>query len=1467
VANGNVGEVNVDYGDGIISIRVMTFTDLGDAHGPPETVGFPIGEPYQKGIGAATHETAHNLGWHHTPIPPPGKNPGEDPWSQLSPISPKIGPKYLPQWYKMNAGWLPSSVISEIPDDGEPHEVTLDYVTGPFAAGHSQITLIPFAGNEFYTIEARQNDNRFDLVPATGAVIYHHRDEGHPGTLGEPDETKRPLRIVDLQSSGVLEHAYLDVVGEQFENEPNGVIVTLAGISSSSITLEVENNAAMCTTNGNAGGASTSNQVSPANVGTTNNLSNNEGNSLNQAMAASGNTIHVVWVDDSPNPNNSDEFNDIFYRRSIDSGETFEAVRNLSNTDDFSEDPNVAASGNFVYLVWNESSDNIPDQDFVDTEIVLRRSIDGGQTFEPIQNLAQDNTSGSDPVVIASGNTVHVAWNDRDSRDIKYIKSIDNGQTFSNAIILTSLLPDEGLSIYPPRIAHFGSDLYVAWLGINVLDPEFNSEGDEEIFVAVSNNSGDSFHSVVNVSDDSSELFLNIWDMEVAGNNVFFTWAPALTSSDRNVFFRASNDSGATFNDSIPITTDDESWSPQLAVTETIQITVVGDSVSAQETVNYTIHLIWKGIGNFITYAKSADNGLTFGSSKIISETRVIGEPNIVSSGENLFLISLDRFANELWFKWSIDSGETFSFSETINEESGNNHQVPIVTTVGDKIFLSWTDFISVGFDVFFNVGSLPTFDSNTFVQITSRDAIRFGAPANIQFMVGNNGGADTYDLLLTVTIPAGLDVSLEDVDIPEVAGIDYSAIPLGSVSGDERLIPIYIYDLPRFSSKTFSLSFTAPFEPGQIPISANLYQLESSDFVNTGDFQFGDQSLATKSITAVYSFLEEFNPGVMSAGEFGGEFPTWFETNQNEIGLVPYCYLAPAAVADILGVTLSTDTISLLCDPVGQGDVSGVGISSIILNEPDPLTQSLFGYNHCGPGNNGEDPTNVFDELCEQHDSCYDALGSNTVQDSLWSVILDQGSAEQNQCDMTFCEGIKQLDDFYRLECGMEEVFCEDSNLGSQSFNQVSTTVEVSLELVGAIDPNEKAGPAGVGPEGFIHQKQKLLYTIFFENLPEATASALEVVITDQLDSDLNWSTFNHLESSHPDVLTVDANPNTGLITWTFTDIDLPPNVNPPEGEGYVTYTVKPNQNLPEGTEIRNDASIVFDFNPPIETNEVLNTIDSEAPISSVTELDEMYSDPSFMLDWSGDDSGGSGVRDYSVFVREDDGLFVPWMEHTTETSGMYIGDWGNKYSIYSISRDRIGNIEKNPSEPDTTTMILPFEAPTHCNGKLLTDFDFVYIGTPGNDKFVGTPGLSEVAFGLGGDDKLIMRDGDDCAFGGPGDDRIRGGRGNDFLDGQYGMDNVSGQAADDTVNGGDDADELRGRTGKDTVNGGAGDDTVIGNNGKDILNGDAGDDDITGGKGNDTMDGGAGTDDCSGGSHTTGDTAVNCETVSGVP
>jgi PKD repeat protein len=161
------------------------------------------------------------------------------------------------------------------------------------------------------------------------------------------------------------------------------------------------------------------------------------------------------------------------------------------------------------------------------------------------------------------------------------------------------------------------------------------------------------------------------------------------------------------------------------------------------------------------------------------------------------------------------------------------------------------------------------------------------------------------------------------------------------------------------------------------------------------------------------------------------------------------------------------------------------------------------------------------------------------------------------------------------------------DSHNDRHGFNQ---------DIVCSIDPNDKSAiPIGEGATNKIDPDARLHYLVQFENKPEATADAWYVLVLDTLDPDLDWSTLTIGEISHPDECTSEFDPESGELSLFCDQIMLPPNIDPPEGEGYFTYSISPKPDLPQGTEITNVAWIRFDYNEWLmapETGPVTRTI-----------------------------------------------------------------------------------------------------------------------------------------------------------------------------------------------------------------------------------------------------------------------------------
>ena len=99
-------------------------------------------------------------------------------------------------------------------------------------------------------------------------------------------------------------------------------------------------------------------------------------------MATSGDNVYITWW------SNKTGNMEVMFRASTDNGITFGDKMNLSNTTEAdSDDAEIAASGDSVYVTWwerNETSDTP----------IARVSNDNGATFGPLLMLATNGTIG-----------------------------------------------------------------------------------------------------------------------------------------------------------------------------------------------------------------------------------------------------------------------------------------------------------------------------------------------------------------------------------------------------------------------------------------------------------------------------------------------------------------------------------------------------------------------------------------------------------------------------------------------------------------------------------------------------------------------------------------------------------------------------------------------------------------------------------------------------------------------------------------------------------------------------------------------------------------------------------------------------------------------------------------------------------------------------------------------------------------
>ncbi len=157
----------------------------------------------------------------------------------------------------------------------------------------------------------------------------------------------------------------------------------------------------------------------------------------------------------------------------------------------------------------------------------------------------------------------------------------------------------------------------------------------------------------------------------------------------------------------------------------------------------------------------------------------------------------------------------------------------------------------------------------------------------------------------------------------------------------------------------------------------------------------------------------------------------------------------------------------------------------------------------------------------------------------------------------------------------------------------------QVAGSAVTSVDPNEKyVSTAFVTPAEVLAGKP-LEYTVVFQNT--GTAPAVNIVVKDTVDADLDLGTFEMIGATHPYTLQV----SNGVAIWSFAGIMLPDSTtDEPASHGGIHYRITPKTSLLLGDEVSNRADIYFDYNAPVLTNTVVTTVSEASAVASVGQV-----------------------------------------------------------------------------------------------------------------------------------------------------------------------------------------------------------------------------------------------------------------------
>lgn len=292
--------------------------------------------------------------------------------------------------------------------------------------------------------------------------------------------------------------------------------------------------------------------------------------------------IHVVFYD------NRTGSQQVYYKRSVDSGSTWSADTLLSNGTGFKAEPAVAASGGYVHAVWEDRDSGV-----YNAGILYRRSTDAGVTWLAETLLALPAYNCRNPSVAAQDSFVHVAWaDDSAGREIYYRRSTDFGATWSDKVKLTNDMQES----WHASLALHDSFVHLAWRDWR--DHSF------EIYYKRSTDYGATWGADARLSGDLTNGSYNPCIAADSGLVHVVWWDTRTTPYE--IYYKNSPDEGATWGDDVRLT-DDTTGSYNMTVA------VRGAAV----------HVAWEALygTSFIMYKSSTDGGATWSTDTALTVT------------------------------------------------------------------------------------------------------------------------------------------------------------------------------------------------------------------------------------------------------------------------------------------------------------------------------------------------------------------------------------------------------------------------------------------------------------------------------------------------------------------------------------------------------------------------------------------------------------------------------------------------------------------------------------------------------------------------------------------------------------------------------------------------------------------------------------------------------------------------------
>ncbi|OGD21455.1 MAG: hypothetical protein A2Y69_00885 [Candidatus Aminicenantes bacterium RBG_13_59_9] len=255
--------------------------------------------------------------------------------------------------------------------------------------------------------------------------------------------------------------------------------------------------------------------------------------------------LHVVWQDDTPGNG------DIYYKTSPDGGTNWSASQRIAWTAAISQAPAIAVDfwGNLHVLWYDYTPGNY--------EIYYMTSTNGGASWSKNQRVTwTSGWSGLPAIAVDSAANLHMVWSDETpgSSEIYYKNSPDGGASWSAGQRLTW---NSGISQAPVIAVDSSGVLHLAWWD--------NTPGNAEIYYKKSTTGGTTWTANTRLTWSSADSQTPAIAVDSSGNPYLVWWDSAPGNAE--IYYKKSTNGGASWSTNTRLTwSSGNSYSPVIAL-------------------------------------------------------------------------------------------------------------------------------------------------------------------------------------------------------------------------------------------------------------------------------------------------------------------------------------------------------------------------------------------------------------------------------------------------------------------------------------------------------------------------------------------------------------------------------------------------------------------------------------------------------------------------------------------------------------------------------------------------------------------------------------------------------------------------------------------------------------------------------------------------------------------------------------